>query len=41
MYRFGKVNKIGHESRGLFFKNNLFQKDNLHLLHLITRKKKG
>jgi hypothetical protein len=41
MYRFGKVNKIGPERRGLFFKNPLFKKDNLQLLHLITRKKKG
>ena len=42
MYNFGKVNKIGTtEKRHLFFKNTLFQKGNIHILHLISRKKKG
>ena len=41
MYRFGKVNKISKEKKHMFFKNELFRKGNLKLLHLIRRKRKG
>ena len=41
MYRFSKVNKISKEKKHMFFKNELFKKGNLRLLHLIKRKRKG